>query len=162
MNTDLQMFLRTVQALKLARGGDIGPCSGRTLEWCANQGLPEPIRQLLQDHAPKTEIWAGAGAIFDEARIVSWNEDFPEALRDKLLIVGSAGNGDHIAIDLIDGSTGYICHETQWRLNPRSEFVAVSPSLGKYIRDINQGSTDLPPDYWKAREVTASRDGSEA
>jgi hypothetical protein len=102
----------------------------------AQRGLPDEVRRLFEADMPKEELWAGAGALFDEASMVKRNSDFPEALRANLLIVGTAANGDHIAMDLMNGSTGYICHEQEWRVCPREFFVAVSPSIGCYLRDI--------------------------
>jgi hypothetical protein len=112
--------------------------------------------QLFESHIPKTEVWAGAGVLFPELDLVKWNTDFPEGLRARLLIVGSAANGDHIAIDLKDGSTGYISHEHDWPQQPRRYFTAVSQSIGSYLSEINSDPPLLPEDYWAAMKVKES------
>ncbi len=120
--------------------------------------MPAQLRKLLRAAAPKEQIWAGAGAIFSESQIVKGNNEFPQALAAKLLIVGTAANGDHVAIDLTGGATGYISHEDQWTEAPRKYFVPVSPSIGTFLRDINTDPTGIPEDFWGAKR--ARRRGS--
>jgi hypothetical protein len=126
--------------------------------WCIHNDLPKTLVELFESHIPKTEIWAGAGALFAEWDIVKWNNWFPEALKARLLIVGSAANGDHIAIDLSDGSTGYISHENDWRQRPRQYFIPVSPSIGDYIREINRDPPRVSEDYWDAKSQSSTTD----
>ena len=153
MKTDKHLFIRAALAASKAGGGDVGPWSRESALWFARNELPEELRHLFETDIPMEELWAGAGALFDEGRIIKWNSDFPAALRSSLLIVGTAANGDHIAIDLIDGATGYISHEQEWGLQPRTFFIAVSPSIGCYLRDINRESAVIPEDYWEAKKL---------
>ena len=83
--------------------------------------------------------------------MIKWNLSFPEGLAHRLLLVGSAPKGDHIAIDLKRGAVGYICHEQDWRDNPRMHFIAVSPSIGRFLEDISASPTAIPEDYWEAK-----------
>ncbi len=89
--------------------------------------------------------------MFAESDILSCNQFFPEALLNRLLIVGSAGNGDHIALDTESGAVGYISHEHDWQPHPRDYFVAVSPSLEAYLQAINAKNSTVPDDYWEAK-----------
>ena len=152
MRVDKQEFVRAARAASKA-SGDIGPWSRESASWFLRNGLPEEIRGLFETDIPKRELWAGAGALFDEGRIIKWNSDFPAGVLSNLLIVGTAANGDHIAIDLTNGATGYISHEQDWGLHPRTFFVAVSPSIGCYLRDINRESSVIPEDYWEAKKM---------
>lgn len=149
MRTDKDEFIRAVSAVAKG-GGHTGPWSKRTALWCIRHGLPSELRELFESHMPHNEIWAGAGTLFGESQIIRWNDNFPEALRARLLIVGSGPNGDHIAIDLNNGATGYISHEHDWRINPREFFIAVSPSIGSFLVDINRDPPSIPEDYWDA------------
>lgn len=151
MRVDAEIFQQTARHLADAGGGVCGPCSDDTAEWAVGRGIPTAVVELFKRTIPKTEVWAGSGVLFDESRIVRWNEDFPEALRAQLLILGSAPNGDHIALDLAEGQAGYICHEEDWQQDPRRFFVAVSESIGTYLRDVNSSQTDFPEDYWAAK-----------
>ena len=150
MRIDKKIYVMEARAICRAGGGDVGSWSPESAVWFVGSRLPEEIRQLFENHIPKQELWAGAGALFDEGKIVKWNSDFPAGLRSNLLIVGTAANGDHIAIDLKNGSTGYISHEQDWCVHPRAFFVPVSPSIGCYLRDINRETSIVPGDYWEA------------
>jgi hypothetical protein len=146
------IFIKTSNLLQKAEGGTTGPWSPGTAKWFQKHDFPKPLQQLFQNHIPKSEIWAGAGTLFGEIDILKWNDHFPEALHNNLLIVGTAANGDHIAIDLVDGGTGYISHEQKWRSKPRDFFIPVSVSLGNYLRAINQEKPKIPEDYWQAKK----------
>lgn len=154
MNVDDDIFIKTCKRLQSGGGAAIGPWSSETAAWFMRHGLPEPLQQLFRSHAPKTDIWAGAGTLFGEANVLKWNDWFPEACRSQLLIVGSAANGDHIAIDLKDGRVGYISHEHDWRSKPRDFFIPVSVSFGRYLDGINNERPKVPADYWQAKSST--------
>jgi len=81
---------------------------------------------------------------------MKWNNDFPEALENDLLITGSAPNGDIICIDLKTGGVGYICHEKDWPSNPRDSYASVSKSIGSFLHEINSNPPLIPEDYWEA------------
>jgi hypothetical protein len=151
MRIDPKIFAKTIRTIVTAGGGRVGPCSKNTLAWCHTHKLPKEIVDLFQSLTPKSDIWAGAGALYGERMILKYNDDFPEALQAMLFIVGSAPNGDHIAIDLVDGRTGYISHEQNGTIQPRKYFVAVSPSIGCFLRDINMDPSKIPDDYWSAK-----------
>jgi hypothetical protein len=153
MRIDKTIYVKVAQAICRAGGGDVGPWSPESGAWFVGNRLPEEIRQLFEKHIPKQELWAGAGALFDEVRIIKWNSDFPAGLGSNLLIVGTAANGDHIAIDLKNGSTGYISHAQDWGVHPRAFFVPVSPSSGCYLRDISHAPSIIPEDYWEAKKL---------
>lgn len=151
MRIDKADFIKTIQALTHTKGGKAGPCLARTLVWAEKKQLPRKLIDLLRSHAPKTEVWAGAGALFDETQLVRWNDDFPEALTSNLLIVGRAGNGDHIGLDLLTGAVGYLSHEHDWQPTPRQFFIPVTRSLGFFLRKSNSARAALPGDYWEAK-----------
>lgn len=129
----------------------MGPCVDSSTKWFKRHDLPSEVLKMFQKFTPKSEVWAGAGVLYDERRMIKYNNDFPEALQARLLIVGSAANGDHISIDLLDGSIGYISHEHNWTLQPRRHFVSVSPSFGRFLRDINEDPPKIADDYWSAK-----------
>lgn len=149
----LECYVQIAERLVNAVGGKLGPCSHRMRQWLQAQELPDFVRSMLCDFSPDRELWAGAGVVFEEAGIVRWNDDFPEALNSDLLILGSASNGDHIAVDLNTGETGYINHEVDWPKKPRSDFIAVAPSFGVYLRDINETPSSMPDDYFAAARL---------
>jgi hypothetical protein len=151
MKVDQHIYREAAETLVRAGGGTFGAWNDVTQRWSAEHQLPPELQAVFRNAAPKTEIWAGAGTLFGEDQIVRWNNDFPQALQRALLIVGSAPNGDHIAVDLRDGATGYISHEDAWHGDPRRYFIPVSESLGIYLRDINNEEAGLPDDYWAAK-----------
>ena len=150
MKLDEDIFIELVKTHAEDKGV-LGPCVKSTARWCEKNRLPDEIRHLFKTNMPKANISAGAGTLFDELNLIRWNEDFPEALHARLLIIGSAANGDHIVINMKDGSTGYISHENDWQQSPRNYFVAVSPSIGSYLRDINHNPPLVPEDFWMAK-----------
>lgn len=152
MKTDKDLFVRMAGALNKAGGGYVGSWSAQTALWFAGKGLPEELCRLFECYIPKQELWAGAGALFDDDGIVRWNSDFPEGLRERLLIIGTAANGDLICTDLATGAIGYVNHEQDWRRHPRGSFISVSPSIGQYLRDINDDPPKVPEDFWDARK----------
>jgi hypothetical protein len=156
MNIDQEVLGKVFENLTTYEGMVVGPCSSATMRWCERHSLPCEIKNLFSHSIPKTEVWAGAGALFCESEIVRWNEDFPEAIHARLLIVGSAANGDHITLDLNDGAIGYISHEHDWKQDPRQYFIRVSASFGLYVRDINENPTRLPEDYWFAKKALST------
>jgi hypothetical protein len=142
--------------LSLARGGKFSAASRSALKWCEQKALPNQLVELFNTAAPQTEVWAGAGALYPMRSIIRWNDDFPAVLAHQLLIVGSAANGDHICIDLKNGEVGYVSHEHGWEVKqPRRYFIAVSPSIGKFLKDSNATNLvkRLPADYWEAKEA---------
>lgn len=149
MRIDKDDFIRAVNTSG-GRDGCAGAWSTSMALWCARHDFPLELRELFETHVAHTEICAGAGALFGESQITRWNDNFPEALSARLLIVGSGPNGDHITIDLNNGATGYISHEHDWRINPRKFFVAVSPSIGNFLVNINRDPPAIPEDYWDA------------
>lgn len=148
---DSDLFLRTVRAIAGASGSKVAPGSEDFVLWLVSKKVPQELIDLFSREVSEGEIWAGAGTLFGESSIMRWNDDFPEAIQQSLLIIGSAPNGDHICTDLISGDVGYICHEKEWRLNPRGCFVSVSKTMGTFIRDINDESSGIPEDYWEAQ-----------
>ena len=152
MRIDFEQFNDSIALLEKSGGGAFGPWTDAFARWAKQWNLPQPLKDLFATNIPKTEVWAGAGTLFAEDQILKWNNDFQEALTALLLIIGSAANGDHITLDLTNGSVGYIAHEQKWTLNPRDFFVKVSPSLGLYLFDINNEASSLPNDYWQAKE----------
>jgi hypothetical protein len=162
MRVDQESFIRWVGTFALTRGdAAVGPCSEESVAWCIRNALPRELVALFENHIPKTEIWAGAGALFAESDMVKWNDWFPEALHARLLIIGSAANGDHVVIDLRDGSTGYISHEDGWRHHPRKYFIPVSPSIGSYLHEVDSNSPRIPQDYWDAKSHPPTPDTQE-
>src|SRR5689334_8510340 len=123
MRTDLSSFIETTDLLSRAGSGPCGSCPKDVYGWFLEAGLPQPVLDLFRDHAPLGDVWAGAGGLFPAATVVAYNKLYPEALAHDLLIIGSAPNGDHITIDLNDGSTGYLSHEHDWRCSPRKFFI---------------------------------------
>jgi hypothetical protein len=151
MRVDKKAFLGWAEILGSSGGGKFGPCLEGTLLWCIKNDIPEELVELFRCCIPKTEIWAGAGTLFSELDIIKWNDWFPEALHARLIIVGSAPNGDHIAIDLVNGATGYIDHEDDWREQPKMYFIPVSTSIASYIQAINYDPQQVAQDYWDAK-----------
>lgn len=145
-----EIFIDTAGTVGGASGSKVGPASAAFVSWLVSKDIPSELIDLFSKCAPKEELWAGAGALFDESSIMRWNDDFPESLQNGLLILGSAPNGDHICIDLLNGEVGYVCHEKEWRVDPRGCFASVSKTLGSFIRDINSESAMIPEDYWEA------------
>ena len=151
MRLDADALIETVVVLSQAAGFSLEPCSQAFEGWAQSVSLPAELFKFFRWHAPQGELWAGAGALFSEYDIPRVNLTFPEAFQNKLLILGSAANGDHIALDTESGAVGYINHEDDWREHPRDCFIAVSPSLGIYLRNINAKESIIPDDYWEAK-----------
>ena len=151
MKLDADVLIATAEILSHAGGFSLEPFSQPFEDWAHSVSLPNDLFEFFRFHAPQGELWAGAGALFTERDIQHVNLTFPEALQNRLLILGSAANGDHIALDTESGVVGYISHEDEWRDHPRDYFIAVSPSLGIYLRDINADEAIVPNDYWEAK-----------
>jgi len=149
MRIDKDEFVKIV-SLNLRKNSRTGVWSKETESWYARHEIPWELVELFRTYNSSSEISAGAGTLFEESRIVRWNDDFPEALNTRLLIVGSAPNGDHITIDLNTGGTGYLSHEHDWRGNTREFFVVVSPSIGRFVADLSSDPPTIPEDYWEA------------
>ena len=155
MKLDTDVLAETAEILAQAAGFSLEPCSQAFDDWAQAVSLPSELFEFFRSHAPQGELWAGAGALFAECDIPRWNRLYPEALQNGLLVVGSAANGDHIALDTESGAVGYISHEDDWQTHPRAYFIAVSPSLGAYLHTINAEQSTLPDDYWEAKRTGA-------
>ena len=153
MKTDKNLYLEMAAVLKIGGGRKFGAATAATLKWGKENKLSKALFDLFEVAAPKSEVWAGAGALYAEKTIVRWNNDFPEALKARLLIIGSAANGDHITIDLKTGEVGYLDHESDWAANPRKHFIVFSPSLGSFVQEINGENQTLPDDYHEAKAM---------
>ena len=156
MKTDPDLYEKAATILVAANAGKFGPGSPAFINWLTINEMPFELIELFRHLSPLRETWLGAGGLYDEARIVSINDLLPEGLQSDLLIVGSAPNGDHIAVDIADGAVGYLCHEADWQKEgARNWFIAVSDSLGNYMSEINCGGS-LPDDYWEARKAAGN------
>jgi len=71
MRIDSRIFSETAESLYRAGGGSFGSCKKDTDEWGKEIGIPAELLEIFKHHIPKSEIWAGAGVLFDEDRIVS-------------------------------------------------------------------------------------------
>jgi hypothetical protein len=155
MNLDLDILTEEAET-ELMRKGLTGPADPAFISWMERNQLPPDLIQAVTRMGPKKELWAGVGSIHPEQIIMSRNDEFPNALKSKLLVVGSAGNGDPIAIDLGpgDGAVGYIDHERMWDASEvRDVFVPFGRSIVSVLYHFNLGEDDvLPDDYWEAKE----------
>jgi hypothetical protein len=79
MRIDKDDFVATLQPFISTSSVKVGPTSKQMLAWAKKNHLPDELVELLKTHSPKTGIWAGAGALFDETQIVQWNDDYCEA-----------------------------------------------------------------------------------
>ena len=154
MNLQEELFDRTVQQLSQSSGGSVGLASAEFASWLASsQKFPPHLVSFLTTHSPKTELWAGAGSIFDETTIMHQNLERPRLLQASLFIIGCAPNGDFIALDLENssGAIGYVMHEQVDSVQSvRSVFVPICGSIGEFISRINADEHDLPNDYSEA------------
>lgn len=149
-----ELFEKTVQQLAQAGGGRVGRASPEVTRWLESLRLVPPrLVSFLRTHSPKTELWAGAGCIFDEATIMRRNVDFPGVIQAGLFIIGDAPNGDLVVLDLekSPGAIGYLMHEQMYSVRDiRSLFVPICESVGEFISRINADERDLPNDYFEA------------
>jgi hypothetical protein len=149
-----ELFEKAVEQLALAGGGRVGRASPEVARWLESMRLlPPRLVSFLSTHSPKTELWAGAGCIFDEATIMRRNVDFPGVILAGLFIIGSAPNGDLVVLDLdkSPGAIGYLMHEQMYSVQDiRSVFVPVCESVGEFVSRINADERDLPNDYFEA------------
>ena len=155
MNFDEELFKKFIAAAEPAGGASAGAADKSVLSWLNQSELPVELKAFLSGNSPKTELWAGAGAIFEEKAIVKWNDDFPAPVKSGLLIIGSAANGDHIVLDFLEGhgAVGYLNHEQDVSVcEPRDFFVPVAKSIGEFLTEINDEDATLPEDYFEAVE----------
>lgn len=154
MKLAAERFEETVRRLSHATGGRIGDASPEVAQWLDSlHQLPPSLVTFLKTHSPKTELWAGAGFIFDEATIMRRNTEFPGPLRAGLFILGSAPNGDLIVLDLdiSPGAVGYLNHERMYSVRDlRSIFAPICESVGEFVWRINANEGDLADDYFEA------------
>ena len=154
MNTGVELYEEAIEILKSAGNGCFDDASSAFLEWLAAKEVPYELLELFRHAAPKSEAWVGAGGLFDETRIMAWNDNWPEAIGSGLLIVGSAANGDHIVIDLRDGRTGYLCHEANWqREGARKWYASVAESFGQFVLQSNLPGSRIAADYFEAADA---------
>lgn len=158
MELNTEAYRNAARLMNAALSGSFGPATRKFASWLDSRRIPNDLIDVFKEFSPKHESWLGAGSFFDEQRIMSWNEDMPEALLDGLLIIGSACNGDHIAIDILNGNAGYICHEADWRKGgPRKSYVSINNSFGGFVKEVNNPEAGLPSDYWEAMSYQNGR-----
>jgi hypothetical protein len=154
MKLGARRFEETVRRLDRGGLGRIGNATPEVAHWLESlHELPPSFVSFMKTHSPKTEIWAGAGGIFDETAIMRWNREFPAPLQAGLFILGSAPNGDLIVLDLENspGAVGYLNHERMYSVQDlRPIFVPICESLGEFLWRINANENDLPDDYFEA------------
>ena len=151
MKTDSPNYREIVALLNEVVPDTFLPASPKFVSWLSCAKLPVELIELFAEASPHSEAWLGAGAFFDEDGIIESNVFHHDALAADLFIIGSAGNGDHIAVDTRTGSVGYLCHEADWvRDGARRWFVPVSESLGQFAANINRPDNGMPDDYWEA------------
>jgi hypothetical protein len=96
MRTNKRVFIKRADILTRADGGQFGPCLEDSVVWFIQKALSKELMELLEGCIPKTEIWAGSGALFGELDMLKWNDWFPEALKARLLIEVPASFTTHI------------------------------------------------------------------
>ena len=104
MRIDEHLLEAFIVGLDLEGRGLVAPAGAEFRRWLRARNLPERLTHFLSRYSPREELWAGAAALFTERRIMKFNDDFPSALESGLLLLGSALNGDWIAVDVREGA----------------------------------------------------------
>jgi hypothetical protein len=157
MKLDEHLFMRAIQPLSEAGVGEVGLASAEFAKWIESlYMLPSDLVAFLKKHAPKTNLYAGAGSIYDQNTIMRENTANSRFLEAGLFILGCAPNGDFIVLDLKEypGAVGYVSHDRMdFGYEPRSVFARVCDSIGEFMSRINADDSDLPDDYYEAMGI---------
>lgn len=134
-------------------GGRPGTPSRKLLAFLRSKGVSEPAIDYLTGYVLKKPASISAIDFYPEDGWLGANADdfVPIAIRDGLLIVGTCGNGDPVAVDVREqmGAAGYIGHETMWQAGSvREVFKVLAPGLGALAAGLEEKA--LPLDYYEA------------
>jgi len=126
--------------------------SRKFVNWLRANDIPAPLIELYKQGTPTSYAQLGFGGLSSEKELIQENKENPNFLLAEFLIVGSASNGDIIAVDFGkgNGAAGYFSHELGPKeLSPRQirrDFRAVAPSLGAMVLGLVKDS--VPIDYY--------------
>ena len=130
------------------------------VRWLDAQNLPATLADFFRAAMPVKYAQLGSGGLSSPSEMKRANEERPTVRAAGLFIVGSMSNGDPVAVDLSNGTVGYVSHEELWggqdRTDARKLFRWASPTLGAFVLGLVKRS--LPMDYnWTWSEENLPR-----
>lgn len=155
------MFTLSAYLEHLRRGADVATPPADFLSWLSSIGVDaESRRMFAAGWSAAAEDMIGTGFALPPIAMMELAQNEPRWLQAGLLIIGSCGNGDPVALDtrVNPGAIGFLCHEVLWpdpSLPPRDWLVVVADSLSEYVcraSDIDA----FPVDYWDAKSAGSS------
>ena len=143
---------------------EIGHAPEDVIAWIEGLGLPMSIRRFLQWAWPQVDSQIGHIAIMSSAKVRS-NDLANQFTSQKLLWLGSAGNGDFFVLDYSTEQCipGFITHEECWTgtgvLNKelRQYFQPIAPTLESLLYRLVERRY-VPRDYYAASDFNAFLD----
>lgn len=154
MKLEVEKFEKALALCPDLPGRRPEPVSSRIQDFLNHSAIPDELRQLLLAQSFTSGRSVGKVRL---CRVNSLDEenaddDRPSYPDSGFLVVGSAANGDPVAIELSSGRTGYLSHDLLWE-SPESEvcsaFAAVADSAGEFFLQAVT-KEDFPCDYYRA------------
>lgn len=122
-------------------------------------GIEPAAQQFFVEFSFDSEIEVG-GFTYQQANCLKknhdWEEDFQRTLQTNLLLIGSARNGDVVALDLTDYQVGILFHEYFWENedeDPRQYLIKMGCTLGQFYYN-SVTTAEYPIDAYEAAAYT--------
>lgn len=152
MRIDLQFFQEALDKQDGLKANFLPFPPKRYKLWIEYLKIPSELKKFLEYLSLSEEFGLGAATLLTPEQIIKEYEDFPSIFKAGFLIIGSAGNGDMLAIDFKkgEGNTGYLSHEDLWGSeykDPHDYFLNIAESVGKFaLKAIDY--KNCPMDYF--------------
>lgn len=117
----------------------IGPPSPEFLGWIASRGISgAALRYLGHAWIKGDGGHLGTMCLSSESEIMREDDEEPRWLRAGFLVIGSCGNGDMVAVELLQcpGSVWFMSHGELWgddSADPRQFSVQVATDLADFV-----------------------------
>lgn len=124
-------------------------------KWVEGLSIPKELKDFLLYFLLSDEYRIGTAVLYTPDQILTENQEFLYILNAGFIIIGSAPNGDMIAIEYLrtHGETGYLSHDNLWewdvksRRNPHEYFLSLAMSVGKFaLKAVKE--KEFPMDYY--------------
>lgn len=168
MTTEVEKFRRALELRNNSRTGvpanrplrriDLTPQTQTFLE--AHQ-VPAEIAALLSDHSFDHHLTIGNHTFDSVNSLPSENLDDGQGrcIEARLLIIGSALNGDPIVVNLDTATVGFLLHDELWEdqtVAPRDIYTDTGLKIGSFYLAAAKHPDTFPADGYEAAEIGAN------
>jgi hypothetical protein len=128
---------------------------GENEKWLNEVGVPKELLDFFNEYSFKSFVKFNKVTFNSPNEIVHENteEQNQKIYEQGLLIIGSGLNGDPIVVNLTNGNTGFVSHDSLWEqgetVDVNEIYKELNESLGSFFYK-SMTDPEFPVDYYEA------------